>query len=71
MSCRLFSCGMWTLSCGMHAGSSSPTRGLTEAPCIGSAESYPLDYQGGIHIFLSVHGGKMKQEWQDIGGLLR
>ena len=40
------SCGMQTLSCGMHAGSSSPTRGQTRAPCIGSVESYPLDHQG-------------------------
>ena len=34
------------LSCGMHAGSSSLTRDRTWAPCIGSAESYPLDHQG-------------------------
>ena len=40
------SCGMRTLSCGMYAGSSSPTRDWTRAPCIGSAESYPLDHQG-------------------------
>ena len=37
-------CGL--LSWGMHAGSSSPTRDGTQAPCIGSAESYPLDHQG-------------------------
>ena len=30
----------------MHAGSSSPTRDRTQAPCIGSMESYPLDHQG-------------------------
>ena len=30
----------------MHVGSSSPTRARTQAPCIGSAESYPLDDQG-------------------------
>ena len=34
------------LSCGMHAGSSSPTRDRTRAPCIGSTEAYPLDHQG-------------------------
>ena len=37
-------CGL--LSCGMHVGSSSPTRDRTQAPCIGSAESYPPDNQG-------------------------
>ena len=42
----IFSCGMWTPSCGMHAGSSSPTRDWIRAPCIGSAESYLLDHQG-------------------------
>ena len=41
-----FSCGMQTLSCSMHVESSSPTRDGTRAPCIGSAESYPLDRQG-------------------------
>ena len=35
----LFSCGMRTLSCGMHVGSSSLTRDRTQAPCIGCAES--------------------------------
>ena len=30
----------------MHVGSSSPTRDQTWAPCIGSAESYPLDHKG-------------------------
>ena len=39
----LLSCGMRTLSCGMHVGSSSPDQ--TWAPCIGSAESYPLNHQ--------------------------
>ena len=42
-----FSCGRWapllwnakTLSCGMHVGSSSLTRDLTQAPCIRIAES--------------------------------
>ena len=40
------------LSCGMHAGSSSPTRDRTRAPCIGSMESYPLDHQGSPSIIL-------------------
>ena len=40
------SCGMLTLSCVTHVGSSSLTRAWTRAPCIGSAESYPLDHQG-------------------------
>ena len=39
VACRL-------LSCGMHVGSSSLTRDGTWAPCLGSAESYPLDHQG-------------------------
>ena len=42
----LLSCGMQTLSCGMYVGSSSRTRDQTRAPCIGRAESYPLDHQG-------------------------
>ena len=42
----LLGCGTWTLSCGMHVGSSSLTRDWTWAPCIGSAESYPLHHQG-------------------------
>ena len=40
------SCGMWTLSCSMHMGSSSLTRDQTWTPCIGSVESYPLHHQG-------------------------
>ena len=40
----LAACGL--LSCVTHVGSSSPTRDRTWAPCIGSAESYPLDHQG-------------------------
>ena len=40
----LLRCGTQTLSCSMHAGSSSPTRDGTRVPCIGSAESYPLDH---------------------------
>ena len=43
---RLLSCGMRTLSCGMHVGSSSLFRDRTQAPCIGSMESYPLRHQG-------------------------
>ena len=35
----LLSCGMQTLSCSMHVGSSSLTRDRTRAPCIGSTES--------------------------------
>ena len=51
-ACGLLSCSMWTLSCGMHAGSSSLTRDRTQAPCIGSTESYPLDQQGSPpHVF--------------------
>ena len=45
-ACRLLSCSMRTLSCGMHVGSSSLTRDGNQAPCSGSTESYPLDYQG-------------------------
>ena len=30
----------------VHVGSCSPTRDGTQAPCIGSMESQPLDYQG-------------------------
>ena len=40
------SCGMWAVSCSMHVGSRSLTRDRTQAPCIGSVESYPLDHQG-------------------------
>ena len=40
------SCGMQTLSCGMHVGSSSLTRDQTRTPCIGSTEFYPLHHQG-------------------------
>ena len=43
---QLRSCGMRTPSCSMHVGSSSLTRDPTRAPCIGSAESYPLHHQG-------------------------
>ena len=39
-------CGMRALSCSMHVGSSSLARDRTQAPCIGSTESYPLDHQG-------------------------
>ena len=39
-------------------GSSSPTRKRTWAPCIGSAESYPLDHQGSpwAHFFKGSRG---------------
>ena len=39
----VFTCSMWTLSCSMW---DSLTRDRTRAPCIGSAESQPLDHQG-------------------------
>ena len=39
MACGIFSRGM-------RARSSSLTRDRSRAPCIGSAESYPLDHQG-------------------------
>ncbi|XP_059993722.1 protein Shroom2 isoform X9 [Lagenorhynchus albirostris] len=42
----LFSCGMWTCSCGVHSGSSSPARDRTQAPSIGSVQSCPPDHQG-------------------------
>ena len=48
LGCTGFSCGMQTLSCGMHVESSSPTRDRTWVPCIGSSESYPLDHQGSL-----------------------
>ena len=34
------------LSCGMHMGSISPAKDRTQAPCIGSVESYPLEPPG-------------------------
>ena len=37
-------CGMWTQL--QHVESSSLTRDRTQAPCIGSTESCPLDHQG-------------------------
>ena len=45
-SVRTLSCGMQTPCCGMHVGSSSQTRARTQAPCTGSADSYPVDHQG-------------------------
>ena len=44
-------CGIFVVACGllgcrMHAGPCSPIRYQTQAPCIGSVESYPLDHQG-------------------------
>ena len=57
----LLSCGMRTLSCGMHVGSSSLTRDQTWTPCIGSVESHPLCHQGSpwcFH-FLQIN----TQEW--------
>ena len=46
---------MGTLSCGMHVGSSTPTRNATRAPCIGSVESYPLDHQGSPLILVNLN----------------
>ena len=37
---------MLTLSCSVHVGSSAPNSDRTWVPCIGSAESYPLNHQG-------------------------
>ena len=62
-----FSCGMWTLSCSMRAGSSSPTRNQTRAPCIGSAESYPLGHQGSPS--LSIFEWEFpRAKWKGLGG---
>ena len=46
VACGLLSCGMRTLSCGIHARSSSPTRDWTRAPCIGNRVLNLLDHQG-------------------------
>ena len=35
-ACGIFSCGMRTLSCSMHVGSSSPTRNRTQPPSLGA-----------------------------------
>ena len=51
-ACGIFSWGIRTLSCSMHAGSSSLTRDQTRAPCIGSTDSYQLDHQGSPLCFL-------------------
>ena len=58
-ACRIFlvvACKV--LTCDMHLQSSSPTRDRTQASCIGSMESYPLDHQGSpeIFVFLQTHG---------------
>ena len=44
--CGLLSCGMQTLSCSMHVGSSSLTRDQTWAPCIGNMGVSPTGPQG-------------------------
>ena len=44
-TCRIFSCGIWTLYL-WYVESSSLTGDETQAPCTGSAESQPLDHQG-------------------------
>ena len=36
-----------------HMGSSSLTRDLTLAPCLGSAESQPLDHEGSLNLLYS------------------
>ena len=46
VACGLLVAACGLLRCVMHAGSSSPTRNGTRAPCIGSTESYPLDHKG-------------------------
>ena len=43
----------------MHVGSSSPTRDRILAPCIGSAESYPLDHRGSPKSVVLSHRGGM------------
>ena len=50
--CRVLVAACLLLSCIMYVGSSSPTRDQTQAPCIGSTESYPLDHQGSPYIYL-------------------
>ena len=74
------SCSMWDLlvaacgllvavceifSCGRHEGCSSQTRDRTQAPCIGSAEYYPLDYQGSpiIYTFNQNHANMTTIYW--------
>ena len=47
----------------MHAGSSSLTRDQTQAPCIGSAESYPLDHQGGPQKNINYQNGPSKHNY--------
>ena len=75
---------MQTFSCGMHTGSSSLTRDRTRAPCIGSAESHPLDPQGSpsaSHIwwgtplfyppFHPQDIGQIGNKWGDLRNALR
>ena len=57
------------LSCGMHVGSSSLTRDRTQAPCIGSTESYPLHHQGSP-LFKSLQAKAEKElrgTWLEFG----
>ena len=61
-------CGL--LSCGMHAGSSSPTRDWTWPFCIGSTESYPLDHQGIPFVTLfevTLRSSKLCYDWNFRG----
>ena len=60
----LLSCGMWTLSCGMHVGSSSLTRDRTRAACIGSTESYPLCHQGSPYFYFIYQLFISPTRWQ-------
>ena len=69
MAGGLLSCGMRTLRCGMHVGSSSLSRDWSRAPCLGSVESYPLHHQG------SPKAGKFEfdfkgwvEYWQRVTG---
>ena len=72
VACGLLVAACRLLSCSMNVGSSSLTRHWTHAPCIGSAESYPLDHQGSpwwfVHIlkdlFLCILHFKVYCKWQ-------
>ena len=46
LSCSTRDLRCSVFSCGTRVGSSSLTRDRTQAPCIGSADSYSLDHQG-------------------------
>ena len=61
------SCGTQTLSCGMRAGSSSPTRDWTWAPCIGNTESYPLDHREGPFLEIFKTRTKRNKPFLSVG----